>query len=211
LALDSYTNLKTEIADWMHRSDLTSYLDTFIDLTEQMFKGQPRKPEDAKIGGVRVLVKRATGTLSTGTSTLAKPSDYLAAYSLDLTADSGSLLKYLPADEMPTYFRSGPGQPTYWTASDVIQFDIAPDADYAYELAYWAQPAGLSGSVATNEILTGYPMCYLSGCLHHAAKFIRDEQNAQYWLAQYKAYAWAANEQFKAGTVSQGNLRARVA
>ena len=34
MALDTYANLKTEIANYLNRTDLTSYLDTFIDLAE---------------------------------------------------------------------------------------------------------------------------------------------------------------------------------
>ena len=34
MALDTYTNLKTEIASYLNRDDLTSNIDTFIDLAE---------------------------------------------------------------------------------------------------------------------------------------------------------------------------------
>ena len=34
MALDTYANLKTEIANYLNRSDLTEHLDTFIDLAE---------------------------------------------------------------------------------------------------------------------------------------------------------------------------------
>ena len=34
MALDSYTNLKTAIANFLGRDDLTSEIDDFIDLTE---------------------------------------------------------------------------------------------------------------------------------------------------------------------------------
>ena len=34
MALDTYTNLKTEIANYLNRDDLTTNIDTFIDLAE---------------------------------------------------------------------------------------------------------------------------------------------------------------------------------
>ena len=37
MALDSYTNLKTAIANFLARDDLTSEIDDFIDLTEADF------------------------------------------------------------------------------------------------------------------------------------------------------------------------------
>ena len=137
MSLDSYTNLKTELADWSHRSDLTSYLDTFIDLTEQMFKHEPRSPDDPDIGGVRVTITRATGTLSTSNAYISKPSDYISAYSFDLTGTDGGQLVYKSPDLLPALFREGSGKPRYWTIGDVISFDILPDSAYAYELAYW--------------------------------------------------------------------------
>ena len=34
MALDTYSNLKTEIASYLNRDDLTTNIDTFIDLAE---------------------------------------------------------------------------------------------------------------------------------------------------------------------------------
>ena len=34
MALDTYDNLKTEIASFLNRDDLTAQIDTFIDLAE---------------------------------------------------------------------------------------------------------------------------------------------------------------------------------
>ena len=50
MALDSYTNLKAEIADWLDRDDLTARIDTFIDLTEAKLAREIR---------VRAMLRRA--------------------------------------------------------------------------------------------------------------------------------------------------------
>ena len=42
MALDSYTNLKTAIANFLARDDLTSEIDDFIDLTEADFNRRLR-------------------------------------------------------------------------------------------------------------------------------------------------------------------------
>ena len=42
MALDSYTNLKTAIANFLARDDLTSEIDDFIDLTEAYFNRRLR-------------------------------------------------------------------------------------------------------------------------------------------------------------------------
>lgn len=211
MALTTYTGLKAEIADWIHRSDLTSYLDTFIDLTEEMFTHEPRSPDDPDIGGLRVEITTGTGTLSTSVSTLARPTRFLSAYRLDLTGTTGGMVQYVAPDQMPLVFREGSGKPRYWTVSNVVEFDVIPDSAYAYELKYYAAVAPLSGSVADNAILLGYPMCYLAGCLHHAFEFVGDTENSNKWLARYKAYAWGANQQFQGSRYTQGALQARPA
>ena len=42
MALDTYTNLKTAIANFLARDDLTSEIDDFIDLTEAEFNRELR-------------------------------------------------------------------------------------------------------------------------------------------------------------------------
>ena len=70
MAVSTYTELKTAIADWTDRSDLTSYLDDFIQQAESYFKLPPVKPNEQGIGGIRANITRATGTLSTSVSIL---------------------------------------------------------------------------------------------------------------------------------------------
>lgn len=211
MALDSYTNLKIAIADWMHRSDLTSYLDDFIGLTEGMFRHPPRRPDDPEIGGVRVEITTATGTLTSGQDNLAKPAGYLDPYSFDLTGASGGRVEFLSPADMHLHYLEGSGRPRFWTVTDNIDLNISPDADYAYELKYFSQPDAIDGVTTTNTVLTNYPQVYLSGCLHHAHQFIHNDQAAGIWLNRYKGYAWAASQAFKRGLISQGSIAASVA
>jgi hypothetical protein len=45
MALDTYSNLKTSIANYLNRSDLTSYLGDFITLTEARLNRELRVRE----------------------------------------------------------------------------------------------------------------------------------------------------------------------
>ena len=207
MAITTYAELKTAIGNWTARSDLTSYLDEFIDLAETYIKRDPAHPDSPEIGGVRGNITRATGTLSTSASTLALPSDFLESYRLNLTADANfSVLRYVAPTQLSLHHRSGTGRPSFYTMSDVIEFDVKPDSEYPYELSYYPQVTALSASNTTNFVLTGYPDVYLSACLFHAFRFIQDEQSAASWLGQYKTSAWTGSETYKRPRASQGSV-----
>jgi hypothetical protein len=210
MAITTYTELKTAIGAWTDRSDLTSYYDDFIQQTESFFKLPPIRPTEQGIGGIRANITRATGTLSTSASTLARPSDFLEAYRLDLTGTTGVLLDYVNAETLAASKREGSGRPRYWTVSDVIELDVTPDSAYAYELSYYPDYAGLDGSTADNWVLLNHPNLYLSGCLFNAYTFLLDDKRADRWLAQYKSLCHGVNRAYARSRVSQGPIAAKV-
>ena len=211
MALANYSDLKTAIANWIARDDLTSYLDDFIDLTETMLKREPAPPESPDIGGIRADIQRATGTLSTAAATLALPSDFLEMYRFTLTADANyTVLRFLDRTMLNLFHRDGSGLPAFFTISDVFEFDVKPDSDYAYELSYWPSVSALSASNTTNWALTNYPDVYLAGCMFQAARFIKDEAEANSWLNQYKISAWSASETYRQGRYSRGSISVKT-
>ena len=44
MAIDSYANLRDAIGNWLDDSSLTSHLDDYILLTEELFKRPPSTP-----------------------------------------------------------------------------------------------------------------------------------------------------------------------
>ena len=207
MAITTYAELKTAIGNWTARSDLTSYLDEFIDLAETYIKRDPAHPDSPEIGGVRGNIQRSTGTLSTSASTLALPTDFLEGYRLNLTADADfKVLRYVAPNQLSLHHRSGTGQPSFYTISDVIEFEVKPDSTYAYEFSYYPQATALSDSNTSNFVLASYPDVYLSGCLFHAFRFLQDEQQASSWLGQYKTSAWTASETYRRPRASQGTI-----
>lgn len=208
MAISNYDDLKSAIATWTVRSDLTASMDDFIDLTEAMFRFEPRPPDDPDLGGLRVEITEATGTLTVSQSYISKPDDWITPYRFDLTGDDGGNLVYLSPGSLP--IRTGTGKPKFWTASNVIEFDIPPDSAYPYSVKYYSNPDPLSDSNTSNVVLASYPNVYLSGCLYYAYDFIGDDSNANKWLSRYKAYAWAASQAFKAQNLTQGSISAVV-
>ena len=66
MALVNYSDLKTSVADWLNRTDLTSTIPDFITLAEAGFNKEIRN---------RKMIKRATATIDSQYS--AVPADWL--------------------------------------------------------------------------------------------------------------------------------------
>ena len=207
MPITTKATLETEIGNWLHRSDLTGQYEEWEQMAEELFKGEPRNPDDPKVGGLRTSITRTTGSLSTSNAYISLPTGYQSAYSFILTADRYRI-KYVSPEVLAHLSRTGSGKPIYWSAADVILLDVLPDSAYAYELAYWTYPVtivGASGS-ATNTVINNYPLCYLAACLHFAFDYIGDPENSGKWLGRYKIYADNANSAMMANRISSGAL-----
>lgn len=174
MALDTYTNLKSEIADWLDRPDLTARIDTFIDLAEAAHKRQVR---------IRAMIKRATASLSG--RFLALPTGYLRMDTFRLNTDPVTVLKQLSDYELTRVRQVTNGLPHYFAIHEEIEFDRTPDSAYEAEMIYYAPLTALSDSNATNWILTNAPDLYLWGALLQAEPFLDNDERIGTWKSKY--------------------------
>lgn len=210
MAISTYSELKTAVQDFLHRTDLTAQYDNWIDLTETMLKRSPRSVNRPGYGGVRGNLTKTSGTTMTASQRyVSKPSDLQDALSFQLTA-TDNYLQYLAPGQMRIIQQTGTGMPKYFTITDTIDFNIAPDSAYAYEILYYPTFPALSDSQTTNWVLTNYPDVYLAGCLYWANRFIQNDQESENWLSQYKQAAYTASETYRTSTVTKGPLQIRA-
>ena len=95
--------------------------------------------------------------------------------------DSSFINEYLPS-------RATTGIPKYYANwdNDTILLAPTPNAAYTVELAYNAQPTGLSSSTTTTWISTNAPEMLLYACLVEAFKFLKNPQMTQMYEQYYK-------------------------
>jgi len=180
MALNSYSSLKSSIADWLNRDDLTAVIPDFISLAEaQMERRLPTQK----------MVKRANATIDTPFSAL--PSDFLSCKSLVLTSTAPvQQLIFLTEDEVDAkkYVYRTTGKPQYFALiGNQIEVLPAPDTSYTAELTYVATLAKLSDANTSNWILDRHPDLYLYGSLLQAAPYLRDDERVGLWSSQYQA------------------------
>jgi len=80
------------------------------------------------------------------------------------------------------------GTPKYYANwdNDTLLLAPSPDATYTVELAYNAQPTGLSSSNTTTWVSNNAPEMLLYACLVEAFKFLKNPQMVQMYEQYYK-------------------------
>ena len=173
MALATYSDLQTQIGNWLERADLAAVIPDFVTLFEAYANRRLR---------TRQMETMATLTTVQGIATI--PSDYLVYRSVTWNGDTPRELAYAE----PTWFRAYfavtededpniTGTPTIWTIDQGTVFSCMPIDDSANILfRYWQQIPALSSTV--NWLYAAHPDVYLFGCLVEAQAFVLDAEKA---------------------------------
>ena len=174
MALDHYTSIKTAVAsNWMHRSDLTSTVDDFIDLFESGFNSEMR---------VRQM-ERSTSTTSTS-GYLVHPAQWLQWKQLRLSQSGGyvNLAPITEESQVTNFGRETTGTPRYYkTIGDKTYLYPTPSTDAVVQATYYESVTSLSTSQASNWLLAAYPGAYLYGSLTEATSYVVDDARSTVW------------------------------
>ena len=171
----TYAQLKTAIQDYTDNSETTfvNHLNDFIKASEEKL---------LKSVDLDYFRKNVTSTLTSSDQFLTVPSDYLASFSLPITAsgsesfllqkDVNYLREYTPA-------ASTTGLPKYYARFDENNFILAPTPDTAYtiELHYFYRPTSLTAGAdgGTTWLSTNASYALLYGALIEAYTFMKGE------------------------------------
>ena len=146
----TYDELKTQIADFLNRSDLTSKLDFFIDATEGELNRRLRTKD---------MVVRATATADS--QYLSLPTDWLEAINIEITSGDFTPLLQQSIESLDVYRKANDntsGQPVFFSVVDkTLELAPTPDTSYTLQLTYYASIAALSSTNTTNFVSTGHP------------------------------------------------------
>jgi len=196
MAITTYAELKSSIANWLNRDDLTAVIPDFIALAEAQIARDIRHWRQEK---------RVTTSVNEQYENL--PNDWLEMIQIQLTA--GGSLQAISASELQGRKEASliANKPKYYRlTSDQIEFYPAPDQPYEASMQYYARVPALSDAETFNWILTEYPDIYLYGALVHAAPYLADDQRVSVWAALYQSAVDALNQDSTNSRVS-GPLR----
>ena len=178
MAISNYSELKSAIADWLDRTDLTDSISDFITLAEARHK------RDFKL---RRMETRVTANTIADTEYYTLPDQYVAMRNIQLNTDPKTSLEYLTPEQMDRiYAGSMKGKPrAYSIIGNDIQLRPIPDSAYEIEILYFKHFTALSYSAPTNEMLTNHPDIYLYGSLVEAEPYLQNDKRIQTWASFY--------------------------
>lgn len=186
MALSSYSELKSTVASYLARNDLTAVIPDFIRLAEERLRRDLR---------IRQMLVVATANTTGGDSTVGLPTDFLEMRDIHVNLNPVVQLSYKAPNAFYSSGKSGlSGKPTEYTVL-AAEFQLAPipDAAYTLQMLYYAKPALLSDSNASNVFLANCPDALLYAALGEAEPYLMNDARLQTWAALYERAIMAIN------------------
>jgi len=176
VALGTYSDLKTSVADFLNRSDLTSVIPDFVTMAEADFNRSLR---------VREMSVRTQAPIDAQYVKL--PDDFLGMRNIDLMTDPVTPMTYKNLQNLDIH-RSNDmtGKPIYYSiVQNNIEFAPAPDGDYTIEIVYYQKVPALADN-STSWLLSAHPDAYLYGTLMHSAPYLQSDERIGIWAGKYQ-------------------------
>jgi len=202
MALSTYSEIKSTVADYLNRADLTAVLPSFVTLAEAKFSRELR---------TRDMLTRVQTTSDDEYVSL--PTDFLQHYSLELDAASAQPpMDYIgPQEAKVLKAQNRTASTTYYYTVIDGAFEIipAPGSDLDLRMVYYAKIPALSDSNTTNWLLTKSPDLYLYSALLEASPYLKDDDRVQLWAAARQQVMDAMNLESERAMRSTIQLTAR--
>ena len=172
----TFTTLKTAIQEYAQNSE-----STFVgQLPRFILNAEERILKECQLD---VFRKNSTGTTTSGSEYLSKPTDFLSQNSLSVLNSSNKEFLFYKQGTMLQDFTPNSattGVPKYYADWDNDTFLLAPTPDSAYtmELHYFYRPVSITvSSAGTSWIGTNAELCLLYGSLCAAYLFMKGERD----------------------------------
>jgi hypothetical protein len=183
MAITTYSELKTSIANWLNRDDLTAVIPDFISLAEARIARDLRHWKQEK---------RVTANMDERYENL--PNDWLEIQQVQLT--TGGKITSVSSSQMETYRANSntSGKPKYMRlTADQIELYPTPDAAYEVTMQYYARIPALTDLEPENWLLRDAPDVLLYGSLVQSAPYLVDDQRTTLWAGLYQSAIDALN------------------
>lgn len=177
MSISTYAELKTAIANFLARDDLTDQIPNFIQLAESRMNRELETREQQK---------RVTATLTSGDEYIALPTDMREIREVKLNTSPITVLTYYsPVGLDQSYGTTSTGKPSgYSVVGKELKLRPVPDSSYTAEIIYIGDLNSLSDS-ATTTLFSRSPDLYLYGALTEAYTYLLDEQRASVYDSKF--------------------------
>ena len=172
MAIDSYTKLKTSVATWLDRDDLTDNIPDFISLAEDRINRHIR---------VRSMEHRAEMSTASGQEYYGLPDGYIQMRHIAVQGSPNRDLEYLTPERFDTDL-VGTGKPKYYTLiGNELRLGTKPSGVYTVEMVFYRKFSHLSDTLTSNKLLEDHSDLLLYGSLLEAEPFVKNPEAAKMW------------------------------
>ena len=191
MAIGTYSELQTAVANWLDRADLTSRIPEFIQLAEARIKAEVR---------IREMLERADLAIADGDRYVTLPTDFLDHKYLRLKIpDVTTGRRYYPditevsIHELTLKSVNDARTPQFYAIHETLEIDSEADQAYTAEIYYYKHIVALA-TTSTNVLLTRSPNVYLFASLAEAAPFLMGDERVPLWEGKYTQTRDALNK-----------------
>jgi hypothetical protein len=179
MAISTYSELNTAVANWLDRDDLTDRIPEFIALCEARFNRLLR---------IRAMEYKQTASTVSGQRNLALPTGFIQMRNLQINTSPIVPMQYVTPEIYDRLYGSTlTGTPQMYTIiADEIQLGPIPGSVLTIEMLFYKKFDALTALATTNWMITNAPDVYLYGCLLEAEPFIMNDPRVQLWATAFK-------------------------
>ena len=188
MAISTYTELKTAVANWLDRDDLTDRIPEFIALAEARMN---------RVLRLRMMEAKYTASTVGAQRNYALPSGYLQMRNFQLNTSPITTLSYVSPEIFDRLWGgSTGGTPQFYTIlANEIQLGPIPASVQTMEMLFYKKITALSGTNLTEQMLTDNPDIYLYGALLEAEPFIMNDERVSLWALGFEKAVASLQEQ----------------
>lgn len=195
MSLSTYADLKTTVANYLARTDLTDQIPDFIALAERRMRREVR---------IREMLVSVELTATAGNNLLSLPADFLEARDMVVVGNPTQPMNYLsPSALSRNPLSSVSGKPKEYTIL-ANQFQLSPSPDFAYtlNLLYYANPTFLSDANQSNVFLVNVPDMLLYASLLEAEPYLMNDARMPTWVSMYERASASVDKSNETGQYS---------
>jgi hypothetical protein len=194
MAISNYSDLQAEVSKWIHRSDLTAMIPSFITLAENRLNRSLRLTAMESIDEL---------TSSTTSRFIALPARFSEPLNMNILLSNVQMpVAAITTSQMAKTIASVPAMPRYYTIGSQIELNSVSDQPYTI-FFHCIKNFDLE-SDGVNWLITNAPEAYLYGALREAYVYIHDEQQAsKYDLLVKNALTDIAQQDGRSRSVSK--------
>lgn len=203
MSISTYAELKTALANYSNRSDVTDRIPEFITLAEtRIFYGSEEPPFQSDPLRIRAMETSVSTTFDAQEVEL--PTNYLQMRRMYVSGDTGGEMAMISPDMFwRRYTVTNSGVPREFAIEGESLFiGPTPDASYTGRMLYYKKFSDLSADSDTNWLLTNAPGAYLFGALIELFDYLFDAEKRASSYAKFIGVINALNKADKSDRFS---------